>query len=125
MAIPFATEREDRVRARLEIAVRRSREVHAEEGELRVGNGIDEVANEVPALGANEEVFAAERYDAARRILARHPGDAVGMKAGAVDDHVGAQLTSVSDDPPSFAVGVDLTRGGRRTHDGAEVLDLG
>src|SRR5207244_3483804 len=63
--VALAGEREDGVRARLDVAVDGPREVDAEERELGVGDRIDEAAHERASLGPEQVVLARERDDPA------------------------------------------------------------
>src|SRR4030095_10994922 len=64
LRVPLAREREYRVRTRLDPAVDHPREVHAEEGEGRIGHGVDQVAYEAGAVRAQLVVLAAKGDDA-------------------------------------------------------------
>ena len=76
---------------------------HAQEGEGRIGNRVDEVFDEVPAFRAELEVLAAEGHDARRPLLAERLGDAVGVQAGAVDDQAGAHLALAGQNAQAIA----------------------
>ena len=60
----------------------------AEEGELGIGDRVDQVAHEGLGLCAELEVFATEGDDAGRGSFAGECHDAVAMEAGAVDEIV-------------------------------------
>ena len=72
-------------RAEQDVAVDPAREVDAEEGEGRVGDGVDEAADEVAALADEAQVGAAEGDDAGIGVGAGEDGEAVGPQAGAED----------------------------------------
>ena len=80
-------EGEDRVRAGPDLAVDARREMDAQEREARVGDRVDEPADEAPGLRRERVVVAPERDDPRRRPAgAGHRGDAVGLETGAGDD---------------------------------------
>src|SRR5207244_5940891 len=72
--VALAREGEDGVRPRLEEAVDRPREVHAEEGEARVGDGVEQAADEIAP--AHRVVLAAEWDD----LHLRRPLQAIGVQ---------------------------------------------
>jgi len=69
--VALAREGEHGVGAGLDAALDATGEVHAEEGERRVGNRVDEVSHEVSPFRREHPVLAAERDD---RHVDRHPG---------------------------------------------------
>ncbi len=75
--VPLAREREDGVRAEPDLAVGTRRRVDPEERERRVGDRVDEPADEVPPLGPEREVVAPERDDPrlGRRPAQQRRGD--------------------------------------------------
>ena len=87
-------------------------EVHAEEWERGIGNGINQVPDEVRAGGCQFPIIAAKGDDARLGTQAGRSGDAVAMQAGAVDDEVGLDVTlRGADDLPS-AAGANAEGGG-------------
>src|SRR5207244_7402685 len=75
--VALAREGEDGVRPRLEEAVDRPREVHAEEGEARVWDGVEQAADQIAP--AHRVVLAAEWDD----LHLRRPRQAIGVQARA------------------------------------------
>ncbi len=63
-------------------------EVDAEEREPRVGDGIDQPADEVVLVRRQLEVFAPERHDPRFGLQPARGGDAVGIQAGASHQRV-------------------------------------
>ena len=80
-----------RVGAGFHIAVDVAGVMHPQKGEARVGNRIDQPFDQVMAAGRQLVVLAAEGNDADVGVLPRHPRQAVGVEAGAVDDVPGLQ----------------------------------
>ncbi len=101
--------------------------MNAEEGKGWVGDGVDEMVDEVLAGGLEEVVFAAEGDDAGVAPLAGEGGDAVAVEAGAIDEEVGVVFPV--EDPTWFDFGdggvrEDLGTGGGEEcdHGVADVL---
>ena len=69
--------------------------MHAEEGQLGVGDGIDEPADEVLALGPERVVLPPEGEDLEVQRDAHQPRDAVGVEPGAVDQVAGPAVATV------------------------------
>ena len=90
MAVAFALQGQHRVGAGLDAAVDHAREVDAQEGELGIGHGVDQVPHQVVPVGPQLVVLAAERHDLQPRLDAAQPGDAIGLQAGAVHQRPGA-----------------------------------
>ena len=87
-AVTLAGEREHRVRAAFDPSADHAREVHPEEGEARIRDGVDESTHQMLCIRGELEVLAAERDDASRRGGTREMRDAVAVEPGAVDDEV-------------------------------------
>ena len=115
----------------------RRREVHAEERQRRVGDGVDLPAHEVGAVGTQLQVGAAERHDAHVAARARAGGEHVRPRAAAghgaprrealPTDHELGAVRTVQHRPNGDAradlstVGLDVARVGGG--DGGEVDD--
>ena len=80
--------------------------MNAEEGEGGVGDGVDEMVDEVLTGGFEEIVFPAKGDDAGVAAFSGEGGDAVAVEAGAVNEEVGL-VFSVKD-----PVGFDFGDGG-------------
>lgn len=109
--IAFAGEGQNGVGARLDAPMNETGEMDAEEGERRVGDGVDEMADKVLAAWLDHVIFAAEGDDPGFTAFAGKGGDAVTMQAGAVDEEVGFVLavkTPARFDFRNGAVGADL-----------------
>src|SRR5262249_26217173 len=117
-------EREYRVWSGFELAVDRAREMDSEKREAWIGNRIDEVSHERPALRPDHEVFAAERHDTAVGLFSGQPGDAIGVQPRAIDERVGAKLACVSVNAPAAFVSIHPTDAGARLHDATHSHDL-
>ena len=85
-AVALAGEGEHRVRAGPHLAIDALGEVHAEEREARIGNRVDEAANERPGVGRQRVVVAAERDDPLAAGVAGHRREPIGLETGAGDD---------------------------------------
>ena len=83
---------EQRGRADEHLVVGPAREVDAEEGEARVGHGVDERPDEVAALRAQAQPGAAERDDARVGLAAGGDREPVRPRAGAEDGEARARL---------------------------------
>ena len=81
LLVPFASEGEHGVGTALDAAVDHAGEVHAQEGKVGVGHGVDQVLAEMMRLGLELEIFAAKRHDLGGRLFAAHRGDPVAMQA--------------------------------------------
>jgi len=92
-AIAFPREGEDGVRAAFNAAVDHAGEMDAEEGEARIGDGVDEVVAEVMGVWGEFEVFAFEGDDVTRGSEASGFGDAVGLETRAGDEGRGGMVT--------------------------------
>ena len=84
-AIAFAGQGEHRVGAGLDAAFDEPCKMNAQEGKLRIGHGIDQVAHEELALRFDFEILAAEGDDADLAFLARQLRHAVAVQSGAID----------------------------------------
>src|SRR5580765_1912697 len=94
-AVALPGEREDGVGAGMDVAVDAAGEVHAEERERRVRDGIDQSADERGGVGREVVVLTAERDDphvVDRLRVAERAGQGVCVQPGAVDDEVGRDL---------------------------------
>ena len=85
-AIALAGEGEHRVRAGPHLAVDALREVDAQEREARIGNRVDQPANERACVGRQRVVVAAERDDPLASGVAGHRREPIGLQPGAGDD---------------------------------------
>ena len=107
--------------AEQDVAVDGGREVDAEEREGGIGDGVDEAADEVAALGREAQVGAAEGDDAGVGVGAGEDGEAVGPQAGAEDGAPGFDIVA--------AVGAQADRacggGDARHREGAAQLAAG
>jgi len=63
-AVAFTGEGEDGIRASFNTSMNKTGEMDAEEGELGVGHGVNEVADEVMAVGFELKIFTTEGDDA-------------------------------------------------------------
>jgi histidinol-phosphate aminotransferase len=98
--VALAGEGQHGVRAGFDAPVDETGEVDAQEGEGRVGDGVDEVAHQMLAGRFEHVVLAAEGDDARAAPLASEGGDAVALEAGAVDQKIGFVLAV--QDPAGF-----------------------
>ena len=124
LAVAFAGEGEDGIRAGFNAAVDEAGEVDAEEGEGGVGHGVNEVANEMEGFGGEFEIFAAEGDDADVVFCAGEGGDAVTEEAGAVDEVAGFEFSSGGFEDPAAEVVVDGCDAGVFLEGAAEAFDL-
>ena len=79
----------------------------AEKRKARVGDGIDEMSDEVLGGGAEPDILAPERHDPRRRLHPREPDDPVGVEPAAGDHQVGAQVAGGACHPPDAAAPLD------------------
>src|SRR5690606_1995649 len=86
LAIALALERDDGVRADGHGAVDHSRQVHAEKGEGRIRDRIDQMLDDAIVPFVQHEVFASERNDLEVRLQSEHSAHAVRLQAGARDE---------------------------------------
>ena len=95
-------------------------EVHTEEGEGRVGHGIDEIAHEALTLRTQLVVFSTEGDDAQVEVGNGEGSNAVAPQPGAIDDQLGLEVSLVAGDDAffltqlnvkDFVVEFDLTTG--------------
>jgi hypothetical protein len=93
--VAVAVQSENGVRAGLDRAVDAAGEVHAEKGEARIGDRVDETAHQRAPFGGELEVVAAKGDDADRRSQPGEPGDAVTVQTGAVDQPARLQRAAV------------------------------
>jgi len=82
-------------------------EVNAEEGEFRVGDRIDEVADEELAIGSDLVVLAAKGNDFGGRFSTRSADDTIGMEASAADDEFCLKIAGGSMGVPRAILGVE------------------
>ena len=106
-----------------DVAARVAAEVHAQERQARVGNGIDEGAHQVAPLGAEPQVGAPEGHDPRVGVAAAGHRQAVRPQPGAEQRVSGADLAACRAelDPP--AAGPDLGDLATRRHLGASFGD--
>src|ERR1019366_1839731 len=93
LAVTFAREGEHSVRTCFNTAVDQAGEVHAEEGELRIGHGVDQVEHERLAVRLDLVILAAERNDADFAAQTGQFAHTITMKAGAVDKELGFEVS--------------------------------
>src|ERR1017187_2012207 len=105
LAVTFAREGEHSVRTCFNAAVNQTGEVHAEEGELRIGHGVDQVAHERLAVRLDLVILAAEWSDADFAAQTGQFADMIAMKAGAVDKELGFEVSRFGFGAPA-AVGL-------------------
>ena len=116
LAVTFAREGEHSVRTCFNTAVDQAGEVHAEEGELRIGHGVDQVAHERLAVRLDLVILAAEWNDADFAAQTGQFAHTITMKAGAVDKELGFEVSRLGFGAPAagglsqrtyFGVGCD------------------
>ena len=123
-AVAFAGERKDGVWPGLDAAVDESGEVDSKEGEGGVGDGVDEVADEMPCFGGEFEILATEGNDANVVFRAGERGDAVAEKPGAIDEVGSLEFPGGGFENPAAEVVVDGYNAGTGLENSAEALDL-
>ena len=92
LAVALAAEREHGVGAALHAAADHAGEVDAQEGEVRIGDGVDQGLAEVLGVLGQLEVLAAEGHDLCGGLVAGELGYAVAVQAAAVDDELRFRL---------------------------------
>ena len=93
LAVTFAREGEHSVRTCFDTAVNQTREVHAEEGKLRIGHGVDQVANERLAVRLDLVILAAKWNNANFAAQTGQFADAITVKACAVDQELSFEVS--------------------------------
>ncbi len=83
--VPLAGQGGDRIGPDVDAPADAPGEMHAEEGEGRVGDRVHQAAHQVRTGRGQVEVLPAERHDPHPRVVARQPGDAVAAQPRAVD----------------------------------------
>jgi len=111
-AVALALEGEHGIRPGFNAATDHARKMHAEKWQRGIGNGINQMPDEMFTSGRQFPIIAAKRNDAGGGVQAGGLGHAVAVQAGAVDDKVGLDLAlRGADDLPS-AAGANAKRGG-------------
>ena len=86
LCVSLASERQHGIRSAFDAAVNQSREVNAEKRELRIGNGVNQIATQVPGIRLEFVVLAAKGDDLGVRLRAAELGDAVAVQTGTRHD---------------------------------------
>lgn len=123
-AVAFAGEGEDGIRTGFDAAVDEAGEVDAEEGEGWVGDGIDEVADQVADFGGEFEIFASEGDDVDVILGASKLSDPVAEESGAVEEIAGFEFTGGGFEDPAAKVVVNGEDAGVFLEGAAEAFDL-
>src|ERR1041384_1921443 len=116
-AVALAREGQHGVRARLDVAVDRAREMYAEKRKAGVGYGIDEPSDQRGFFRRDFVVLAAEGNNLhvdAGEGLRRHLGDAVREEPAAVDEKAPAKLLTAGADDHLVAGRRNIFDGTRR-----------
>ncbi len=114
--VPLPREAQHRVRPHRQAAVDRGREVDAQERQVGIGHGIDQVAHEAALGGGHVVVLAAERHHAVVDGQAREPGDPVGLQARAGHEPARAPRRSPGLDGDAAPVLADGVHGRAEHH---------